>query len=125
MSQLRLAEFCDIVDDKGKCWNASVQRLASPQDPNPSGGSANAPVPVPKVLVPTEGKTATASSHVGLKDEVLLVWSPQFSIPDGSAVIHGSLLGVEDYDNIRIVMKDVSNYTVEYETPHINSVTSQ
>lgn len=124
MSQLRLQDFCDVVDN-GKCWNAVVHRLTPPENPDHSSGTANIPTPTPKVLVPTDGKTSALIAPSVPKDEVLLVWSPHVSIPDGSAIVHGSLSGVEDYDNLRVSMKDVSKHIVEYETPHIGSVSGQ
>ncbi|CAL1715282.1 unnamed protein product [Somion occarium] len=128
MSQLRLREFCDLVDG-GKCWKGNVKRLLPPEDPtraqNDSGAAGSAP-PVPRILVPTDSKAAQAAVQPTIPtDEVLLVWSPKVPLPDGYALVHGSVADVEDYDNIVVIMKDVSEHKVEFEAPHASSISNQ
>ena len=124
MSQLHLSEFCDIVDG-GKCWNATAHRLAPPEDPNQTGGATSKPAPAPRVLVPNDGKTPAQTAPTPPTDEVLLAWSPNVPLEDGSVLVYGSLPEVEGYDKIRISMRDVSKHQVQYETARSGPSTPQ
>ncbi len=97
---------------KPSSWIASIQRLPPPVDPSGDSNTptlvAPPPPPQPRVLVTQEhvpskptSSTVTDGDEEGLREEVLVVWSPHVSVPDGHVVFHGSIGQVEDFDHVK------------------------
>ncbi|KAI0070853.1 AAA-domain-containing protein [Panus rudis PR-1116 ss-1] len=118
------------ANERGRCWEAQVWRLGPPVDPSqPSGGGSLQQEPQgPRVLNPTDpdakAKAKTNGTTVGeekVKNEILVTWSPHIPVDAGGVVFYGTAGGVEDWDNVRIIMKDrnPSKHRISYEEPNI------
>ncbi|GBE85761.1 Peroxisome biosynthesis protein [Sparassis crispa] len=88
-----------------KSWRAVVRRVRPPADPTQEqaghGPSALA-APAPRVLVPNADGVNGRPPSPAQNDEVVVVWSPEVTIPGGHIVFHGIVDGVDDWDLVRV-----------------------
>ena len=111
---LRLIHFNDPTQPsedwiEAKSWRATVRRLFPPLDPTQEQKNVTvATVPVPRVFNPGDpemsSKMSTSAGVASISsNEILVTWSPDILVPNGLAVFHGSVGGIEDWDLVRFV----------------------
>ncbi len=93
-------------DATPRTWVAKVWRLTPPSDPSASSGSQSALAPaIPRVLVPSDpnNKGPSVVDEKKPSNEILVAWSPELPVPGRHISLHGSVAGIEDWDQVRSV----------------------
>lgn len=86
-------------------WSASVRKLKPPADPSRDQSSTVPAVPpAPRILIPN-GSSGTAPSDqpsaASSQNEVVLKWSPEYSVPYGHVVFDRGVPDINDWDLIQ------------------------
>jgi peroxin-1 len=107
VSRVLLNEVAEkLLYARPQAWRATVKRLPPPADPSQESNASSAPTStpaLPRVLVPQEKTAPKNIPGVVSNDgppEILLVWSPDVTVPDGHIVFYGSTAGVEEWDHV-------------------------
>ncbi|KAI8995209.1 AAA-domain-containing protein [Trametes punicea] len=104
-------------------WRATVQRLPPPASPDQESGPASTTSQlVPRVLKPngeTSSSKTTSSTSSTLRNEVIVVWSPDVPVPDGHIALRAGVVNEDDWDLVKVVfLRDDSSYPLPpYEVP--------
>lgn len=87
-------------------WCASVRKLKPPADPcREQSSTAPAVPPAPRILIPNGSSGPAPSdqpSAASSQDEVVLMWSPEFSVPYGHVIFDQGVPDMNDWDLIQI-----------------------
>ncbi|KAI0740416.1 AAA-domain-containing protein [Earliella scabrosa] len=91
-----------------KGWRATVRRIPPPSSPDKDATPTSPAIPpAPRLLIP-HGDASSSTSAVAppanpSKNHVLVLWSPDVSVPDGHVAMHPVCDSAEDWDLVRIV----------------------
>ncbi|KAL7278137.1 hypothetical protein ACG7TL_008108 [Trametes sanguinea] len=86
-------------------WRATVRRISPPASPDQEHGAPSAvSQPAPRVLKPngepSSSQVAPSDSET-LRNEVVVVWSPDVPVPDGHVALQGGCDNAEDWDLVK------------------------
>ncbi|OSD00321.1 AAA-domain-containing protein [Trametes coccinea BRFM310] len=105
-------------------WRATVRRISPPASPDQEHGASSAvSQPVPRVLKPngepSSSKVAPSDSET-LRNEVVVVWSPDVPVPDGHVALQGGCDNAEDWDLVKVTFlrEECSHALPPYQAPH-------